>query len=314
MTPSKSASQIKDPYQTFSFSKTLQDHKLSAPRGTLHSLQIHLGKTAQQSDNLQSMSRQTAARVLELLHTSNDVETVEILGQPAEYNPHLRWLVGEAGKTGRRILLHCRLATLSDEGLKDLPEFLRQQGVCLVTPLPWYLPEDRDRAQASENFDRAIEMLRSLNALGYGLAESELKLDLVYSPIGTSLPPTRDKLEAVYKAALKQRFSVEFNRLLTARPVPVPPLREQLIETGQLESHLQTLVAHFTPATVDKLTCRHSVTIAWDGKLYDCHYNHALNLETAQLSKTIWDLRSLQDFNQGSIAQRWHCFGCTAHL
>jgi radical SAM/Cys-rich protein len=262
------------------------------------------------------MDRPVAARVIALLARSPGVEVLDVTGGAPELNPSFRWLVTEARRLGRRVIDRCNLTILLEPGMADLAEFLAAQAVEVVASLPCYAAANVDRQRGAGVFDRSIEALRRLNALGYGRPGSPLRLDLVYNPLGPSLPPAQAELERDYRRALGERFGIEFHRLLTLTNMPIRRFADQLARLGKTEAYQALLVNHFNPATVSGLMCRSQASVDWRGRLYDCDFNLMLGLSLplgdSPARPTIWDVERLDALAGGAIATAEHCFGCTA--
>ena len=190
----------------------------------LTTLQVNVGKVCNQTcthchvdagpDRRESMSRETAEQVIEFLRRSS-IETLDITGGAPEMNLQFRWLVEQATSLGRKVIDRCNLTILSATGFTHLPEFLADHRVTIIASLPCYLEENCDAQRGSGVFVKSIEALRTLNQLGYGIAESNLDLHLVYNPVGTSLPPAQSKLEQEYREQLLARYGIHFSRLFT---------------------------------------------------------------------------------------------------
>ena len=231
-------------------------------------------------------------------------------------NENFRHLVTGARRLGRRVIDRCNLTILLEPGREDLAEFLAAERVEVVASLPCYTLENVERQRGRGVFDASIEALRRLNALGYGLPGSPLRLDLVYNPLGPSLPSDQTRLELDYKRELAERFGLEFHHLLTITNMPIRRFAQQLVRLGRRESYQALLVNHFNPATVAGLMCRSQVSVDWSGGLYDCDFNLMLGLSLAadddKPQRTIWDIPSLDRLAGSKIATAGHCFGCTA--
>jgi radical SAM/Cys-rich protein len=169
-----------------------------------------------------------------------------------------------------------------------------------------------DAQRGRGTFAASIEGLRRLNALGYGLAGSALRLDLVYNPGGAFLPPSQAQLEARYRAELRELFGLEFHRLLTITNMPIKRFAHALARDGRLEAYLGLLVNHFNPEALPGLMCRSLLSIGWDGTLYDCDFNQMLEIALPGPARTIWDVSDLARLEGRPIATAPHCFGCTA--
>src|SRR5579885_3511292 len=164
-------------------------------------------------------------------------------------------------------------------------------------------------------FEKSIRALQLLNRLGYGTADSPLHLNLVYNPLGASLPPPQEKLEADYKKQLLEHFGIQFHRLYTLTNMPIKRFAAYLAQNQMLGPYMSLLVNHFNPSTVSQLMCRSLVSVGWDGKLYDCDFNQMLDIEMDGKHGeplTIWNLDSFSGLAGSRIATGSHCFGCTA--
>lgn len=304
------------------FAETLQDHRLpvlAAERVTI--LQVNVGKLCNQTcshchvdagpDRRENMTRETFEECLRAIADS-DIETVDLTGGAPEMNPNFRWFVTEVRKLGRRVIDRCNLTILLANGYEDLAGFLAEQGVEVVASLPCYLEENTDKQRGDGVFQKSIEALRKLNALGYGLQDSDLELSLVYNPVGLSLPPDQQQLEDAYREQLRSRFEIEFTRLYTVTNMPISRFLEDLLRQEKFEEYVHKLVQAFNPATVSGVMCRNTLSVDYRGNLYDCDFNQMLDLPLAAGQP-----RHIRDFNAETLAGRSivtarHCFGCTA--
>ncbi|MGE0607560.1 MAG: arsenosugar biosynthesis radical SAM (seleno)protein ArsS [Pirellulales bacterium] len=290
----------------------------------LEVLQINVGKVCNQTcrhchvdagpDRRESMSREVASACLRLL-AGSDIPTLDITGGAPEMNPHFRWLVQEARQLGRQVIDRCNLTILTAPGFDDLPQFLAEQQVQVVASLPCYLEENVDRQRGSHVFERSLQALRRLNGLGYGMPGSDLELTLVFNPVGPTLPPSQDRLEADYRRELRSRYGIEFTRLFTITNMPISRFLDDLLRSGQYETYMHKLVAAYNPATLGQLMCRTMVSVDWQGRLFDCDFNQMLELGLAPgQPRSILDLDadSLASLIRRPIVTGQHCFGCTA--
>jgi len=304
------------------FDETLRHHGLKPLRADrIEVLQVNVGKVCNQTcghchvdagpDRRESMSRQTAEQVVDVL-AGTEISTLDITGGAPEMNPHFRWLVTEARRLGRRVIDRCNLTILVANGFQDLPEFLAEQRVEVVASLPCYLEENCDAQRGDGVFQRSIEGLHRLNKLGYGDPATGLVLNLVYNPVGPSLPPDQSQLETAYRRELSQRYGIAFNSLHTITNLPISRFLDDLVRQQRFEEYMRVLVDAFNPHTVSGVMCRSMVSVDWQGRLYDCDFNQMLDIAVAEGLP-----RRLSDFNVQSLAGRpivtgRHCFGCTA--
>jgi len=291
-------------------------------RGPVTTLQLNIGKKCNLAchhchvdagpKRTEAMDRRGAERILEVLAASPAVEVLDITGGSPELNENFRFLVAGAREIGRRVIDRCNLTVLDLPGQEETAEFLADYEVAVVASLPCYTKENVERQRGRGVFERSIDALHRLNQLGYGIEGSPRKLSLVYNPVGAFLPPPQKELEAQYRGELRERFGIEFHDLLALTNMPIKRFAHQLTREGQLADYMSLLVNHFNPETLPGLMCRNLVSVAYDGRLYDCDFNQNLDIEVQGPERTIWDLGNLSALEGRSIATASHCFGCTA--
>ena len=257
-----------------------------------------------------------AQRVLAVLARHPQLDTLDLTGGAPELNPHFRALVRGARALGRRVIDRCNLTVLLLPGQQDTAAFLAAQGVHVIASLPCYTSGNVDAQRGRDVFARSLEALHRLNALGYGAPGSPLALDLVYNPLGASLPPDQATLEDRYRAELAER-GIRFRKLLTLANVPIRRFARALARRGEHAAYLSLLVHHFNPETVPALMCRTTLSVAWDGSLHDCDFNLALRLPLGATGAgaapaTLFDLDDLAALEGRPVATGPHCFACTA--
>lgn len=290
-------------------------------RKKISTLQVNLGYTCNQTclhchvnagpNRKEQMESGTRAEVVEMLDLL-DVSTLDLTGGAPELNPGFRDLVREARKRDVQVIDRCNLTILSEPGYTDLGEFLARQGVEVVASLPCYT-EDNVREQRGDGvFERSIDGLRQLNALGYGQEGSELQLNLVYNPVGPFLPPPQEKLEADYKQQLGEQFGITFNRLFTITNMPIARFGSTLVSRGQFDAYMQTLKNAYQTQNLDGVMCRETLSVDYRGYLYDCDFNQMLKLPLPSAKPLhLRDLRR-QHLIGHPIRVGEHCYGCTA--
>ena len=259
----------------------------------------------------EALDARLAARVLEVLEMHPALDTLDLTGGAPELNPHFRSLVRGARALGRRVIDRCNLTVLFEPGQQDTAEFLAREGVEVVASLPCYTAGNVDAQRGKRVYERSVEALRTLNALGYAAPGSGLVLDLVYNPLGPSLPPPQPALEADYRRELGA-LGLRFDRLLTLTNMPIRRFARDLARRGESEAYLALLVNHFNPATVAALMCRSTLSVAFDGSLYDCDFNQALALPLGGAKASLFELDDVDSLLGRPIATGAHCFGCTA--
>lgn len=285
-------------------------------------LQVNLGKLCNMTcehchvdagpDRREIMRRETVDACLSVLQRHPQIVTLDLTGGAPEMNPHFRHFVRGARSLGRHVIDRCNLTILLAKGFRDMSEFLAEQQVEVVASLPCYLEENADAQRGDGSFASSIEALRVLNALGYGEEGTGLTLTLVYNPVGPSLPSNQHELEAAYRRELDARYGIQFNRLFTITNMPISRYLDHLVQTGNLEAYMQKLIDAFNPAAVNGLMCRNTISVGWDGRLFDCDFNQMLDLEIADPR-----VNTIERFDESRLRTRQiqiaqHCFGCTA--
>ena len=236
---------------------------------------------------------------------------VDITGGAPEMHPHFRRFIAALRGKNLPVMVRTNLTILLESGFETLPGFFRDHQVELCASLPCYLEENVDSQRGTGIFKKSIQALRILNSCGYGKV-AHLPLNLVYNPIDGTLPPNSLELEADYKHELRERFGIEFSRLLTITNMPIGQFRSDLKRENKLEDYNRLLRDSFNPGTLDGLMCRHQIHVGWDGRLYDCDFNYALKLPVGEgLPQTIKEFNSHLLMNR-AIQTEFHCFGCTA--
>ena len=228
-------------------------------------------------------------------------------------NPNFRWFVEEASKAGiNDFIVRSNLTIIvANKKYYDLPEFFKKHNVHVVSSLPFYKREKTDQQRGEGVFDKSIKALKMLNEVGYGKEGSGLKLDLVYNPSGAFLPTNQEAMESDFKKALWEDFQIEFNNLFAITNLPISRFLEYLIASENYEDYMYELVNAYNPTAVKNVMCRNTLSISWDGWLYDCDFNQMLELKVASKIKHIsnYDEAVLENRN---IITSQHCYGCTA--
>ncbi len=305
-----------------SFTDTVSQLGLSLGRRPIHTVQINVGKLCNQAcrhchveagpSRTEIMEARTVDRLLELLSRAKTIHTVDVTGGAPELCPDFRRLVVGLTQMGKGVIDRCNLTVFEEPGQKDIPEFLAEHRVTIVASLPCYSEANVDKQRGKGVFAKSIRALKTLNRLGYAKPGSGLTLDLVFNPLGPTLPPPQAQLEATYREKLKQDFGIEFTHLYCITNMPIKRFYEDLSRSHMLENYMQLLATHFNQAAAENVMCRDLVSVGWDGRLYDCDFNQMLELPLPGSKRTIWDIDGFDHFNQGPIAFGEHCFGCTA--
>lgn len=307
-----------------SFQTHLQNIGLFPLRPTgIDILQINLGKMCNQvckhchvdagPDRKEIMTRKTMEECLEVIKT-NFIQTIDLTGGAPEMNPDFRWFVSSIRKLKpeANILVRCNLTIiLANPKYHDLPVFFKENRIEVVSSLPYFTAMKTDAQRGDGVFEKSIKALQLLNQQGYGSQDSDLVLNLVYNPSGAFLPGSQQELENEFKKKLLEKFDIQFNSLFVITNIPISRFLEYLIRSENYDAYMEKLVQNFNPSAALGVMCRNTVSVGWDGFLYDCDFNQMLEL------KVETELQHISEWNQDLLSNREivvknHCFGCTA--
>jgi radical SAM/Cys-rich protein len=284
-------------------------------------LQMNVGKRCNQAchhchvdagpDRTEVMPADVVDASLRFLESSG-IPTLDVTGGAPELHPQFRTIVRRAREAGRHVMDRCNLTITQLPNYADIPEFLAGHQVEVVASLPSFAARQTDSQRGEGVYDASIAALRRFNGLGYGIEGSGLLLNLVTNPVGAFLPAPQQALEADWKREMQRRHGISFNRLYTITNMPISRYLQFLIDSGNLQAYMDKLVAAFNPAAVDGLMCRYTLSVGWDGRLYDCDFNQMIDLGTADgVPATIFEA-DLDSLAKRPIVIGQHCFGCTA--
>ncbi len=288
----------------------------------LEVLQINLGYMCNQvcehchvdagPDRKEIMTKETMLQCLEVIKNTN-ATTLDLTGGAPEMNPNFRWFVDEASKAGiKDFIIRSNLTIIrANKKYYDLPEFFKNHNVHVVSSMPHWTRGKTDKQRGSGVFDKSIKALQDLNALGYGMPDSNLKLDLVYNPSGAYLPGDQMSMERDFKKALLEDFGIQFHNLFTITNLPVSRFLDYLIASDNYEDYMYSLVDAYNPSAVENVMCTNTISVSWDGYLYDCDFNQMLKLKVASKVKHISEYNE-EVLNNRTIIISQHCYGCTA--
>lgn len=304
------------------FAEQLRRSDLSPLHATgITVFQINVGKLCNQTcrhchvdagpDRTEHMSRETAEQCIAAL-AKTDIPTVDITGGAPELNPNFRWLVKQAHALNRHVMDRCNLSVLLLPSQADLATFLAAHRVEIVASLPYYRAAQTDAQRGEGIFEKSIEALQLLNSLGYGREGSGLIVNLVHNPVGAFLPAKQEAIEAQFRKELRTKHGVEFNHLYTITNMPVSRFLEFLVESGNYLGYMERLANAYNPAAAGSVMCRYTLSVGWDGMLYDCDFNQMLDLPVQHDAPA-----HIRDFaparlHHRQITTRNHCYGCTA--
>lgn len=288
----------------------------------LEILQINLGYMCNQvcehchvdagPDRKEIMTRETMQQCLDSIRNT-EAHTLDLTGGAPEMNPDFRWFVEEAGKLGiKDFIVRSNLTIIrANKKYHDLPEFFKKHNIHVVSSMPHWTRGKTDKQRGEGVFDKSIQALRELNSVGYGLPGSDLRLDLVYNPSGAFLPADQAGMERDFKKALREDFGIEFHNLFAITNLPISRFLDYLIASENYEEYMYSLVEAYNPAAVANVMCTNTISVSWDGWLYDCDFNQMLGLKVASKIKHISEYNE-SVLNDRNIVISQHCYGCTA--
>lgn len=298
-----------------------QDGLHPLPASGIQVLQVNLGKLCNMTcahchvdagpNRREIMTRETAEACVAAL-ACTDIPILDLTGGAPEMNPNFRWLVEAAHHLNRHVIDRSNLTIFHAAGYTNLPQFLTEHRVEIVASLPCYLEENVDAQRGNHAFTRSIEVLRRLNQLGYGQPGTGLRLTLVYNPVGSSLPPSQRELEEAYRRELASRYGIVFSRLFTITNMPIGRFLDHLRKTDKYDEYMEKLIGAYNPAAAAGVMCRTTLSVDWEGRLYDCDFNQMLGVTVRRGLP-----QNIREFDPESLARRLintgqHCYGCTA--
>lgn len=339
-----------------SFHEYLQQNNYTLTRTKSHILQLNITRYCNQACthcHVESSPKRTEFMSQEifnqcfnllLLPNSSSITTVDITGGAPELHPLYRQFIQQIRShpslSSLEIITRCNLTVLLEPKQEDLHQFYRDHDIRIIASLPCYSPQNVNQQRGANVFQRSIEALQRLNSIGYGQQQQitttssdysrpSLRLDLVYNPSGAFLPPSQSKLEQQYKEILYKEHGITFNSLLTLTNMPIKRFADQLYHSGKLDEYMNLLVKQFNPTTLSHVMCRDTISIDWNGFLYDCDFNQQLDLRMVKGSTrmgeemeekneknlkhlSIMDIQSFDELQDILIRVDNHCYGCTA--
>lgn len=288
------------------FHDKLSQHHLELPPTGLATLQVNVGKLCNQAclhchvdaspKRTEAMDTRTAQRVMEVLAAHPQITTLDITGGAPELNPHFDWMVAEAKKLGKHVMVRHNLTVQFDgnpitgESKEYLPDFFAEHRCEVVSSLPYYSQYFTDKQRGRGVFNKSMEGMKRLNDVGYGKEGTGLVLNLVYNPVGAFLPASQAGLEADYKRELSAKFGLHFNSLFTITNMPIHRFKSDLVRHGGYDAYMEKLLNAFNPAAAEGVMCRSQISVNYDGRLSDCDFNQMLDLPVESAApQTIFD-------------------------
>lgn len=288
----------------------------------LETLQINMGYMCNQTcahchvdagpHRREIMTKDTMLECLRVIENLS-IRTVDMTGGAPEMNPNFRWFVEKVSKHDiKDLIVRSNLTIIkANKSYADLPDFFAKHKVHVISSMPHWTSGKTDRQRGKGVFKKSIEALKMLNSAGYGMPDSSLKLDLVYNPSGAFLPGNQSSLEKDFKKALMDEHGIYFHQLYALANLPVNRFLDYLLQSGNFENYMETLISNFNPLAVENVMCKNTMSIGWNGDLYDCDFNQMLKLPVQT------EIKHISRYNQSvlearDIAISQHCYGCVA--
>lgn len=302
--------------------KLLKSKKFpSISRKSIDTLQINLGYKCNQScfhchvnaspDRKEVMQRDVIDDCLKFI-ADNEIKSIDLTGGAPELNPHFRYLVIEAKKMGVDIIDRCNLTIIFEQNQSDLVDFFVENKVQIIASLPCYTSDNVDAQRGKGVFDKSIKALIILNKAGYGVNKN-LNLNLVYNPIGATLPPSQYELKKDYKKFLKEKFNIVFNDLFTITNMPIKRFGSILVSEGNFNAYMDKLCNAYDKNNLKNIMCKNLISVSFDGYIYDCDFNQMLGLNSKRNQKNLHiSTLNINEIKNNQIATSGHCFACTA--
>ena len=289
---------------------------------SVETLQINIGYMCNQTckhchvdagpDRKEVMTKQTMQYCLDAIDNSK-VKTIDITGGAPEMNPHFVWFIEQLSFREIHIIIRSNLTILvTNKKYRSYPDLFKKHKVEIIASLPCYTKENTDKQRGDGVFTASISAIKLLNSIGYGIHATGLVLNLVFNPIGPSIAPNQEALEKDYKKLLKDHFDIVFNKLYTITNLPISRFLDYLVAAGRYQEYMAKLIEAFNPNAAKSVMCRNTISVSWDGALYDCDFNQMLEMKvdnTAAQNIREFELNSLEE---RKIAVNNHCYGCTA--
>ncbi len=302
------------------FASTLLRHGLSLVRGRARTLQVSTGLLCDRRcrhchleagpGRREVMTRGTMEAVVAFARRV-PFQVADITGGAPELAPDLPFLVEELSAAVPRLLLRSGLSAVGGAEREALMSLCIAGRVALVVSFPSTSPAETDAQRGPGAAEATIEMLRRLNAAGYGADGSGLELHLVANPVGPSLPFPQATAEEAFRREMTRTWGVSFNSLYVFANVPLGRFRRRLENAGSYEGYLETLATAFNPGAVPELMCRTLVSVSWDGYLYDCDFNLAAGRFLGERKTHVSEAREAPPPGT-PIAMGDYCYACTA--
>ena len=240
------------------------------------------------------------------------IKTLDITGGAPELHPEFKNLITSLSNKKVDIIDRCNLTIFFEEGYKDLPQFLAKNNVIVTASLPCYEKNNVEVQRGYGVFEKSIKAIKILNDLGYGKGKEGLILNLVYNPVKPILPPSQSVLEADYKRILNEKYNIFFNNLYTITNMPINRYADSLKREGELDNYYKLLKENFNKNNLENLMCKKTISVNWQGEIYDCDFNQQINLRGNKGPKTLSDLMNESITFDYGVAVNEHCFACTA--
>lgn len=312
-----------------SFQEYLTHHNIGLDPLSMETLQVNLTKMCNQackhchvgsSPLRREMISPELVEALLILIENEHIKTVDLTGGAPELHSQFKTIIRRTRELGKKVIVRHNLTVTLDPHPEDgssmswLPDFFKEQKVELVSSLPYYREYLTDRQRGNGVFHKSITALKELNDKGFGKSDTDLIINLVFNPVGPYLPPPQSEIEKEYKKELKSRYGIVFNHLFTITNMPINRFKDDLVRRGEFEEYVTKLKENFNSQAALSVMCRNMISVAWDGKIYDCDFNQMLEIQSKNNNGDNFYLKNfnMEEFSRRKIRTAVHCFGCAA--
>ncbi len=258
------------------------------------------------------MSAETLDMCLEVIRANDNISVIDITGGAPEMNPGVKEFIEKATKLGTRLIVRSNLAILAEQEYSEFIDIYAQNKVEIVASLPDCDENRANRQRGKGFFAKFIQAAKILNEKGYAKEKSDLVINLVHNPLGAYLPANQKSLEQNYKLILKNKYDIDFNSLFCINNMPVGRYLDFLLTSGNYDEYMYELLQAFNPTALENVMCRTMVSVAWNGRLFDCDFNQMLNMPVSSRYSDHISSFDMEKLSGRPIVLHNHCYGCTA--
>ncbi|MCI6988797.1 MAG: arsenosugar biosynthesis radical SAM protein ArsS [Campylobacter sp.] len=251
-------------------------------------------------NRVEMMDKTTIDKAFELFKKFR-FTSLDITGGAPEMNENLEYILEKFSPIAD-ISVRTNLTILLENEYKKYIEIYKKFCVNLIASVPFYEKDFNDAMRGEGSFDKQIEALRILNS------NDIYNISLVYNPNGAYLPPKQTELEKIYKDELA-KYGIKFKNLLCMVNLPIGRFEKMLKRFDEYDEYIKLLKANQNAQNRRNLMCKSLVNIAYNGEIFDCDFNAALNLPSKLLN--IDNALNSSSVDR-DIVTATHCLACSS--